>query len=154
MAEKRRFSLSSKDTEAIHFLKKLKVEQENISHYIKKKHPEIDIETHKINKFLTNFNAIIDLDLDNIRESQIDSEDGFQDIIIIVVTTILELITKNIKSLDLPAKIKSGLQKLKKFLSKHGNNKTSSTTTVTTTETTTTKSDEQTLSSTTDSASS
>ena len=68
--------------------------------------------------------------------------------------TILELITKNIKSLHLPAKIKSSLQKLKKFLSKHGENKTSSTTTVTTTETTTTKSDEQTLSSTTNSASS
>ena len=46
MAEKRRLLLSSEDTEAIHFFKKLKVEQENISHYIKKKHPEIDIETH------------------------------------------------------------------------------------------------------------
>ena len=74
------------------------MEQENISHYIKKKHPEIDIETHKINEFLTMFNAIIDSDLDDIKESQTDSEDGFQDIIIIVVTTILELITKNIES--------------------------------------------------------
>ena len=62
------------------------VEQENISSYIKKKHPEIDIETHKINKFLTIFNAIIDSNLDNIKESQIVSEDGFQDIIIIAVT--------------------------------------------------------------------
>ena len=153
MVEKRSLSLSSEDTKAIHFLKKLKVKQENISRYIKKKHPEIDIETHKINKFLTIFNAIIDSDLDDIKESQIDSEDGFQDIIIIVVMTILELITKNIESLDLPAKIKSGLQKLKKFLSKHGENKTSSTTMVTTTKTRTTKSDEQTLSSSTDSAS-
>ena len=98
MAEKRCFSLSSEDTEAINFLKKLKVEQENISCYIKKKHPEIDIETHEINKFLTIFNASIDLYLNNIKESQIDSEDGFQDIIIIVVMAILELITKNIKS--------------------------------------------------------
>ena len=63
------------------------VEQENISCYIKKKHPEIDIETHKINKFLTIFNAIIDSNLDDIKESQIVSEDGFQDIIIIAVTT-------------------------------------------------------------------
>ena len=62
------------------------VEQENISSYIKKKHPEIDIETHKINKFLTIFNAIIDSNLDDIKESQIVSEDGFQDIIIIAVT--------------------------------------------------------------------
>ena len=77
MAEKRHLSLSSKDTKAIHFLKKLKVEQENISRYIKKKHPEIDIETHEINKFLTIFNAIIDSDLNDIKESQIDSEDGF-----------------------------------------------------------------------------
>ena len=107
MAEKRHLSLSSEDTEAIHFLKKLKVEQENISRYIKKKHPEIDIETHEINKFLTNFNAIIDSDLDNIRESQIDSEDGFQDIIIIVVMTVLELITKKIESLDLLEKLKA-----------------------------------------------
>ena len=98
MAEKRCLSLSSKDSKAIHFLKKLKVEQGNISRYIKKKHPEIDIETHEINKFLTIFNAIIDSDLDDIKESQIDSEDGFQDIIIIVVMTILELITKNIES--------------------------------------------------------
>ena len=112
MTEKKCLSLSSKDTEAIHFFKKLKVEQENISHYIKKKHPEIDIETQEINKILTIFNAIIDSDLGNITESQIDSEDSFQDIVIIVVTTILELITKNIKSLDLSGKIKSGLQKL------------------------------------------
>ena len=106
MAEKRRLSLSSEDTEDIHFLKKLKVEQENISCYIKKKHPEIDIERHEINKFLTIFNAIIDSDLDDIKESEIVSEDGFQDIIIIVVTIILELITKNTESLDLPAKLK------------------------------------------------
>ena len=153
MLEKRCLSLSSKDTEAIHFFKNLKVEKEKISHYIKKKHPEIDIETHKINKFLTIFNWIIDSDPDDIKESQINSEYCFQDIIIIVVTTILELITKNIESLDLPAKIKSSLEKLKKFLSKHGENKTSSTTMVTTTKTRTTKSDEQTLSSSTDSAS-
>ena len=153
MVEKRSLSLSSEDTKAIHFLKKLKVKQENISCYIKKKHPEIDIETHEINKFLTIFNAIIDSDLGNIKKSQIDSEDSFQDIIVIVVTTILELITKNIKSFDLPVKIKSGLQKFKNFLSKHGEDKTSSTTTVTATEITTTKSDEQTLSSTTNSTS-
>ena len=105
MAEERCLSLSSEDTEAIHFLKKLKVEQGNISHYIKKKHPEIDIETHKINEFLTMFNAIIDSDLDDIKESQTDSEDGFQDIIIIVVTTILELITKSIESYQRKLKV-------------------------------------------------
>ena len=154
MVEKRSLSLSSEDTKAIHFLKKLKVKQENISCYIKKKHPEIDIEAHEINKFLAIFNAIIDSDLGNIKESQRDSEGGFQDTIIIAVMTILKLITKTIESLELPAKIKSGLQKLKIFLSKHGENKTLSTTMVTTTETTTTKSDEQTLSSTTNSASS
>ena len=68
--------------------------------------------------------------------------------------TILELIIKNIKSLDLPAKIKSGLQKLNFFLSKHGENKSSSMTTLTTTEPTTMKFDEQILSSTPNSASS
>ena len=71
MAEKRCLSLSSKDSKAIHFLKKLKVEQGNISRYIKKKHPEIDIETHEINKFLTIFNAIIDSDLDDIKEKKV-----------------------------------------------------------------------------------
>ena len=42
---------------------------------------------------------IIDSDLGDIKESQTDSEDGFQDIIIIVVTTFLELILKTLKVL-------------------------------------------------------
>lgn len=130
MAQKRAHSLSEDDNEVMDFFKKVKVEQESISLIIKKKHPEIDIEEHKINKFLTIFNAVLESNLEGLKAENLDSEDGFTDIIKIVIVTVLELISKNIETLDLTRKIKNGLEKLKRFINKHGKNRTSSQTTV------------------------
>ena len=130
MAQKRAHSLSEDDHEVMDFFKKVKVEQESISLIIKKKHPEIDIEEHKINKFLTIFNAVLESNLEGLKAENLGSEDGFTDIIKIVIVTVLELISKNIETLDLTRKIKNGLEKLKRFINKHGENRTSSQTTV------------------------
>ena len=45
---------------------------------------------------------------------KIDSEDGITDTVLLVIKAVFNLINSNIKELDLPAKIKSGLKKLKK----------------------------------------
>ena len=131
MAQKRAYSLSEDDTEVFEFLKKVKIEQKTISSIIRKKHPEIDIEEHELNKFLTNFNAVIESNLDDLKKEDFDSEGGFTDIIKIVIVTLLELISKNIETVDLPKKIKSGLEKLKRFIGKHGKDKASTETMVT-----------------------
>ena len=131
MAEKRAHSFTEDDSEALEFLKRVKVEHEAISTIMRKKHPEIDIEEHELHKFLTILNAVIESNLDDFKDENLDSEDGFTDIIKIVIVTLLELVSKNIETLDLPKKIKSGLEKLKRFISKNGKNKTSTKTTVT-----------------------
>ena len=131
MAQKRAYSLSEDDTEVFEFLKKVKIEQKTISSIIRKKHPEIDIEEHELNKFLTNFNAVIESNLDDLKKEDFDSEGGFTDIIKIVIVTLLELISKNIETVDLPKKIKSGLEKLKRFIGKHSKDKASTETMVT-----------------------
>ena len=124
MAQTRVYSLSEDDAEVFEFLKKVKVEHESINSIIRKKHPEIDIEEHKLNKFLTIFNAVIESNLDDLKKEDLDSEDGFTDIKIVIVT-LIKLISKNIKTIDLPKKIKSGLKKLKCFIGKHGKDKAS-----------------------------
>ena len=130
IAQTRVYSLSKDDAEVFEFLKKVKVEHESINSIIRKKHPEIDIEGHKLNKFLTIFNAVIESNWDDLKKEDLDSEDGFTDIKIVIVT-LLKLISKNIETIDLPKKIKSGLKKLKRFIGKHGKDKASTETTVT-----------------------
>ena len=100
MAQKRAHSLSEDDSEVAEFLKKVKVEQGNISNIIKKKHPEIDIEEHKLNKFLTILNAVLESNLEDLKGESLDSEDGFTDIIKIVIVTPLKLISKDIETID------------------------------------------------------
>ena len=130
MSLKRSLSLSEDDAEVYSFLKRVKVEHQTINAIIKAKHPEIDIEEHELYKFLTIFNALIESNIEDIEKDNLDSEDGFTDIIKIVIITLLELVSKNIDSLDLPSKIKQGLEKLKQFLNKHGKNKATTKTTV------------------------
>ena len=125
MVEKRTYSLSEDDTEVFEFFKKVKVEHETISSIFRKKTPEIDIEEHELNRFLTIFNAVIESNLDDLKKEDLDSEDGFADIIKIVIVTLLKLISKNIETIDLPKKIKSGLEKLKRFIGKHSKDKAS-----------------------------
>ena len=67
MAQKRAHSLSKDDSEVVEFFKKVKVEQENISNIIKKKHPEIDIEEHELNKFLTILNTVLESNLEHLK---------------------------------------------------------------------------------------
>ena len=98
--------LSEDDSEVFEFLKKVKIEHKTISSIIRKKHPEIDIEEHELNKFLIIFNAVIESNLDNLKKEELDSEDSFTDIIKIVIVTFLELISKNIETIDLPKKSK------------------------------------------------
>ena len=130
MSLKRSLSLSEDDAEVYSFLKRVKVEHQTINAIIKAKHPEIDIEEHELYKFLTIFNALIESNIEDIEKDNLDSEDNFTDIIKIVIITLLELVSKNIDSLDLPSKIKQGLEKLKQFLNKHGKNKATTETTV------------------------
>ena len=131
LAQKRAHSLSEDDTEVFEFLKKVKVEHETVSSIIRKKHLEIDIKEYELNKFLIIFNAILESNLDDLKKEDLDSEDGFTDIIKIVIITLLELISENIETIDLPRKIKNSLEKLKCFIGKHGKNKTSTKTMVT-----------------------
>ena len=125
MAQKTAHSLSKDDHEVMNFLKKVKVEQESINSIVKKKYPEINIKEHELNKFLTIFNTLIESNLEDLQNENIDSEDGFTNIIKIVIVTLLELISKNLETINLPKKIEKALEKLKQFLSKHGKNKAS-----------------------------
>ena len=103
--------------------KRLKVDFHVINN-IKEKHPELDTTHYEIYKFLTIFEALLsDTTFDNN-----DSEDGIQDIIILVVTTLLNLLKDNIGKLDLPNKIKTALTKLQEVLNKNKNGQNESST--------------------------
>ena len=105
------------------FSKKLEVEFKDINDVIKERYLESDITEYEINKFITIFNAVVELNLTAENET-LDSEDGVQDIILLVVTTIIKLLKSNVESLDPPFKIKAGLTKLQKLLNKkNGKNK-------------------------------
>lgn len=104
--------------------KHLKVDFHVINNIIKEKHPELDTTHYEIYKFLTIFEALLsDTTFDNN-----DSEDGIQDIIILVVTTLLNLLKDNIGKLDLPNKIKTALTKLQEVLNKNKNGQNESST--------------------------
>ena len=104
--------------------KRLKVDFHVINNIIKEKHPELDTTHYEIYKFLTIFEALLsDTTFDNN-----DSEDGIQDIIILVVTTLLNLLKDNIGKLDLPNKIKTALTKLQEVLNKNKNGQNESST--------------------------
>ena len=108
-SEKRKLEADNiSENDSFNNFKRLKVDFDDINAIIKEKHPDIDITNHKIFKFLTIFEALLySKDIENT-----DSEDGVQDIIILVVTTLLKLLKENINKLDLPTKIKKALNKL------------------------------------------
>ena len=106
------------------FLKKITLEHKLISVTISNKHPEIDIDDHKIQKFLLIFNLVLEAELN--KENVEDSEGGIPDILITIATKLLELLCNNIDSLKLPKIIKDALRKLKSFIvkdKKDGENK-------------------------------
>ena len=104
--------------------KHLKVDFHVINNIIKEKHPELDTTHYEIYKFLTIFEVLLsDTTFDNNY-----SEDGIQDIIILVVTILLNLLKDNIEKLDLPNKIKTALTKLQEVLNKNKNGQNESST--------------------------
>ena len=101
------------------FLKNWKLTKKILTSLFKKKHSKINIEEHEINKFLTILNSLIesnDKTLQEVENNTKDVENGFQDIIVLVISTFSQLLHKNNDSFDLPTKIKNGLVKLQKFL--------------------------------------
>ena len=99
--------------------KKIKVEQKLISDNITKNHPDIDITEHEIKKFVLIFHLLLmtSLNDDELTELKaLDTEDGVQDTILLIVTKLLSLLKRNIEALKLPKLIKIGLKKLKCIL--------------------------------------
>ena len=125
MSKKRTADIDVK-VENTHFedFKRLKVDFHIINNIIKEKHPELDTTHYEIYKFLTIFEALLsDTTFDNN-----DSEGGIQDIIILVVTILLNFLKDNIGKLDLPNKIKTALTKLQEVLNKNKNGQNESST--------------------------
>ena len=91
--------------------KKIKLENQKILDKIKEIEEDIDISEHEVHKFLLIFHTLIE----TINSEQPQEEtDGFvTDAILQIVNTIARLLRNNIDSLDIPAVLKSALQKLK-----------------------------------------
>ena len=105
MASKRSLNISENETD---FSKKIKLEHKLMSVTISNKHPEINIDDHKIQMFLLIFNLLLEAEL--IKENTKDGEDGIPDILITIATKLLELLCNNIDSLKLAKIIKSALK--------------------------------------------
>ena len=100
-------------------LKKIKVEQKVVSDNITKNYPDIDITEHEIKKFVLIFHLLLmtSLNDDELTELKaLDTEDGVQDTILLIVMKLLSLLKGNIETLKLPKLIKIGLKKLKCML--------------------------------------
>ena len=80
MASKRSLVLSENETD---FSKKIKLEHKLISVTVSNKHPEIDIDYHEIQKFLSILNLLLKAELN--KENVEDREDGIPDILITIV---------------------------------------------------------------------
>ena len=93
-------------------LKKIKVEQKLISDNITKNYPDIDITEHEIKKFALIFYLLLmtssnDDELTELKA--LDTEDGVQDTILLILTKLLNHLKGNIETLKLPKLIKTGL---------------------------------------------
>ena len=92
--------------------KKIKVEQKLISDNITKNYPDIDITEHEIKKFVLIFYLLLmtssnDDELTELKA--LDTEDGVQDTILLILTKLLNHLKGNIETLKLPKLIKTGL---------------------------------------------
>ena len=99
--------------------KKIKVEQKLISDNITKNYPDIDITEHEIKKFVLIFHLLLmtssnDDELTELKA--LDTEDGVQDTILLIVMKVLSLLKGNIETLKFPKLIKIGLKKLESIL--------------------------------------
>ena len=119
MASKRILNSTKEET---HLSKKIKLKLKLISVTISKKHPEIDINDHEIQKILLIFNLLIEAEPDKSSNAREDSENGIPDILITIAGKIFQLLHNNIDSLKLPDIIKEALKKLKSFIAKDKKN--------------------------------
>ena len=119
MASKRILNSTKEETD---LSKKIKLKLKLISVTISKKHPEIDINDHEIQKILLIFNLLIEAEPDKSSNAPEDSENGIPDILITIAGKIFQLLHNNIDSLKLPDIIKEALKKLKSFIAKDKKN--------------------------------
>ena len=119
MASKRILNSTKEETD---LSKKIKLKLKLISVTISKKHPEIDINDHEIQKILLIFNLLIEAEPDKSSNAPEDSENGIPDILITIARKIFQLLHNNIDSLKLPGIIKEALKKLKSFIAKDKKN--------------------------------
>ena len=79
----------------------------------------MDITDHEINKFISIFHTLLKTSLNKdkfLERLAVDTEDGVQDTILLIVTKLIKLLKGNIDSLNLKKKIRSGLKKIKSIL--------------------------------------
>ena len=81
MASKRILNSTKEETD---LSKKIKLKLKLISVTISKKHPEIDINDHEIQKILLIFNLLIEAEPDKSSNAPEDSENGIPDILITI----------------------------------------------------------------------
>ena len=94
--------------------KKIKVEQKLISDNITKNYPDIDITEHEIKTFVLIFYSS---NYDELTELKaLDTKDGVQDTILLIVTKLLSHLKGNNETLKLQKLIKTELKKLKSIL--------------------------------------
>ena len=96
----------------------MKLEHKLISVTISNKHPEIDIDDHKIQTLLLILNLFIEAESDKSSNAPEYSEDGIPDILKTIAAKLLQLLHNNIDSLKLPDIIKGALRKIKSFIAK------------------------------------
>ena len=110
MASKRILNSTKEET---NLSKKIKLKLKLISVTISKKHPEIDINDHEIQKILLIFDLLIEAEPDKSSNAPEDSENGIPDILITIAAKISQLLHNNIDSLKLADIIKESLKKIK-----------------------------------------
>ena len=92
---------------------KIKLEHQKILDKIKEIKEGIDISEHEVHKFLLIFHTLIETI--NSEQPQEETDEFVTDAILQIVNTIAGLLRNNIDSLNIPAVLKSALNKLKSF---------------------------------------
>ena len=99
---------SMKEDTVEYLAQKVKLEQKKISEKIKKDYPDMDITDHEINKFISIFHTLLKTSLNKdkfLERLAVDTEDGLQDTILLIVTKLIKLLKGNIDSLNLQKKL-------------------------------------------------
>ena len=93
--------------------KKVKLEHQKILDKIKEIKEGIDISEHEVHKFILIFHTLIETI--NSEQPEEETDEFVTDAILQIVNTIAGLLRNNIDSLNIPAVLKSALNKLKSF---------------------------------------